>query len=59
MLCTYPKMLKCSCPYENWKNMHFVLNVKPNAVLKLLEQYGCRNTCASQTDFPLSPFSLN
>ena len=31
--------------------MYIMLNVKPSAVLKLLEQYWCPNTCVSQIGF--------
>ena len=35
-----------------------VLNVKPDAVLELLEYYGCLNTCTLRNEFSLSPSSL-
>ena len=34
-----------------------VISVKPIATLKLLEQYGCPNTCARKNDFSQSSFS--
>ena len=37
----------------------FLLSVKRSTVLKLLEQYGRSNTCATKNDFSLSPLTLN
>ena len=38
--------MEWSCLYEKEVTMFFMLSAKPNAVLKLLNQYGCSNTCA-------------